>query len=110
LLADVPIETLPLIDLNLPTKWWGGVALFNRPDSLRLMDHCVSHGIGVLGVEGFRIEGDKIIPLMDYIIDFSELANVAGSNFRKKSVEIVVQFLKSMPEKNDILLEFLLVT
>jgi hypothetical protein len=104
----VDIESLPLGKLGLPTKWWGEAALFSLPDAALLMDYCADRGLAVLGVEGFRLEGDHRIPGLDAIADFSELMNVWNTSFPERSIFAMREFFKLMPQDR-VMLEFVLV-
>lgn len=53
-----------------PARLWGEIPLFNLIDGYKLLFFCDEHGAGVLGIEGFKIVGDKRVPDMDYIADF----------------------------------------
>lgn len=53
-----------------PARPWGEIPLFNLIDGYKLLFFCDEHGAGVLGIEGFKIVGDKRVPDMDYIADF----------------------------------------
>lgn len=107
-MKPVAVETLPLSDLGLPTKWWGKVALFSLPDAALLMDYCANRGIAVLGVEGFRLEGNQRIPDLDAIADFSELMSTSSTLFPERSVTAMKAFFRLMPQ-DGVLLEFVLV-
>ena len=107
-MKPVDIESLPLGDFGLPTKWWGAAALFNLPDAASLMDYCADHGLAVLGVEGFRIEGNHRVPELDAIADFSELMNVWNTSFPERSIFAMREFFKLMPQ-DGVMLEFVLV-
>ena len=39
---------------------------------------CAQHAIEVLGIDAFRVEGDRIQPLMEHSIDFSLSSPPAG--------------------------------
>lgn len=107
-MKPVAVETLPLGELGLPTKWWGKVALFSLPDAALFLDYCAKRGIGVLGVEGFQLEGTKRIPNLDAIADFSELMNVSGTSFPERSISAMREFFMFMPQ-DGLMLEFVLV-
>ena len=107
-MKPVAVETLPLSDLGLPTTWWGKVALFSLPDAALLMDYCASRGIAVLGVEGFRLEGNQRTPDLDAIADFSELMRTSSTLFPERSVAAMKAFFRFMPQ-DGVLLEFVLV-
>jgi len=104
----IAVEDLPLGDIGLPTRWWGENPLFSIHDGLVLMEYCAKNGIGVLGVEGFSLEGKYRIPDMDCIADFSMLPSIAGSAFQTQSVDTMRKFLSSLPMK-EVFLEFVLV-
>ena len=72
------------------------------------MDWCAKYGIAVLGVEGFRLDGDHRIPDLDVIADFSELMKVSGTSFTYRSIAALREFLLLMPQ-DDVMLEFVLV-
>ncbi|MDT4869470.1 hypothetical protein FQZ97_1044980 [compost metagenome] len=91
-----------------PTRLWGDVPLFGVSDSLELIGYCEKNDIAVLGIEGFRVNNDKRVPDMDYIVDFSELFRVSGKDFTEKSLQISKSFVQSV-EVLDIYFEFLLV-
>ncbi|MFU7394077.1 hypothetical protein ACM74P_28390 [Pseudomonas aeruginosa] len=91
-----------------PTRLWNGVPLFDLVDSFKLMDYCDRHDAAVLGIEGFRIVGDKRIPDLGYIADFSALAVTTGDKFPALSRVSARDFLDSISDV-DIFLEFVLV-
>ncbi len=107
-MKPVAVENLPLGKLGLPTMWWGEVALFSVSDAALLLDYCANHCIGVLGVEGFRLQGTQRIPDLDAIADFSGLMNVSGISFPQRSISAMREFLMFMPQ-DGMMLEFVLV-
>ena len=108
MMKAIDVKALPLGDLGLPTMLWGNVPLFSVSDSLLLMEYCVKNDIAVLGVEGFRVKDNSIIPDMNYIADLSELAALTGKSFPGKSVEAVKKFLDLVP-MDGVFLEYVLV-
>ncbi len=50
----------------------GKVKLFDRKSSIDIIAACSKERIGVLGIEGFFVEGSELAPQMDWIADFSE--------------------------------------
>lgn len=101
-------EFVSLDDGPEPTKVWGSTPLFNLIDGRKLLDYCDKHDAVVLGIEGFKIIGDKRIPDLDCIADFSILATT-GEEFTVLSRRAARNFLDSILNK-DIFLEFVLVT
>lgn len=102
IMVAVAVEDLPV----RPTLIWADVPLFDILDGLRLVEYCEDNNIAILGVEGFRVKGDKRVPDMDYIVDFSASLNEEG--FAKKSAEVVRGGINST-EDRAVLLEFVLV-
>lgn len=89
-----------------PTLMWEGVPLFDVLDAIRLIEYCEGNDIAVLGIEGFRIKGDKRVSDMECIVDFSASINEDG--FVGKSLEASKRIIKEIDDLK-ILLEFLLV-
>lgn len=91
-----------------PTKLWGGMPLFNLSDSHELLNHCDARDAAVIGIEGFKILGDKRTPDLDCIADFSALAVAAKEEFAALSRKSARDFIESISDR-DIFLEFVLV-
>ena len=91
-----------------PTRLWGETPLFNLIDGYKLLVFCDEHDVAVLGIEGFKIVGDKRVPDMDCIADFSTLAMTAGELFPAESRKSAKYFLDSISAP-DTLFEFVLV-
>jgi hypothetical protein len=104
----IEIKELPLANLDLPSKWWGSVALFNADDALVLVDFCEKNHIAVLGLEGFRLTENARTPEMNCIVDCSELSRIAGPRFQEASIASVKDFIRSL-SKEDLYFEFVLV-
>jgi|AGTN01.1.fsa_nt_gi hypothetical protein len=102
LIKSFDVASMDLSNLGLPTTWRGGVALFNTIDSHRLIDLCEDMKIGILGIEGFILDNEKIIPVMDLIADFSVLL---VEDFPILSTNAARKFL-SISDKNNVLYEF----
>lgn len=91
-----------------PTRFWNGTPLFNSIDGRKLLVFCDEHDAAILGIEGFKIVGDKRVPDMDCIADFSALAITVGELFPAESRKSAKYFLSSISDP-DTLLEFVLV-
>lgn len=89
-----------------PTEISGDVPLFDLASSELLLRLCESLGIGVLGIEGFTLEGDGIRPDLDYIADFSQL--LSRADFLSDSIEGARNFLQSAIEKPSLRFEYVL--
>ena len=99
---EVAVEDLPIT----PTLMWGGTPLFDAYDGIRLIDFCKNNEIAVLGIEGFKIKGDKRVPDMDCIVDFS--ASLNEVDFTARSIEASRVIVESMSNRG-VFMEFLLV-
>ncbi len=91
-----------------PTRLWGSTPLFNLSDGRKLLNYCDKHDAAVLGIEGFKIIGDKRVPDLDCIADFSSLVT-SGAEFPVCSRKAARHFIDSISNA-DIFLEFVLVT
>lgn len=91
-----------------PTRLWNCTPLFDVDDGRKLLDYCDKHGAAVLGIEGFKVVGDKRTPDLDCIADFSALT-ISGRGFPALSRAAARDFLDSISNV-DTLMEFTLVT
>lgn len=91
----------------LPTKKHGDMALFDSGDALRVLNFCEIKRISILGIEGFYLIGDNIIPNMNCIADFSMMIELEGENFQKKSLKWSRVFINNVVDKN-VFFEFVL--
>lgn len=58
-----------------------GLKLFRPADAAAFVARCAENGIEVLGMDGFRLDGDSIQPLMEHSVDFS-LSSAPGEHHR----------------------------
>ena len=92
-----------------PTHVWNGeMSLYNKNDANQLLGILLSKNIGVLGVEGFKIIGNKIQPDMDFIADCSELFLNNPQEFVSISINGIRNFLSEASE--DMFFEFVVQT
>lgn len=61
--------------LAIPLRAQGALRLIRLQDCSRIVEACKSSGLLILGIEAFRLSGDKVVPDTDLIADFSELAS-----------------------------------
>lgn len=106
-MITVNIDEL-IIGTCLPTEWRKSTALFNKKDSMALLNLCSEKNIAILSIEGFIKNGDCIVPDMNCIIDFSEFLKNSNISEINNSINITRDFILHY-ENNDILIEFLLV-
>ena len=85
---------------------WSGIPLFDVGDGIRLVVYCNNNNIAILGVEGFKVKGNKRIPDMDFIVDFSSSLN--EMNFALRAIDASRAIIESMSDSG-ILMEFVLV-
>ncbi|MDU8541287.1 MULTISPECIES: hypothetical protein [Pseudomonas syringae group] len=100
--VEVSVEDLPIT----PTLMWSGISLFDVGDGVRLVDYCKNNNITILGIESFKVKGNKRIPDMDCIVDFSSSLN--KMDFALKSIGASRAIIESM-SGSGILMEFVLV-
>ncbi|HET6881515.1 MAG TPA: hypothetical protein VFI31_15235 [Pirellulales bacterium] len=48
-----------------------GIKLLRPADARAFLARCRQHGIEVLGIDGFRVDGDSIQPLVEHSIDLT---------------------------------------
>lgn len=71
--------------------------LFHQGDAEKALNACESQGIGIMGIEAFRIEGSSITPDMDWIADYSDLFKDPTAAECRQSVDAARQFVREMP-------------
>ncbi len=49
----------------------GSIFLLSASDTLRFVDECERNGVDLLGVEGFKLFGDKIQPFQEHSFDLN---------------------------------------
>lgn len=79
-----------------------GLDLIDLAEAPRFLDACLREGWVILGVEGFRIEGDRLSPEMTAIADFSGLCS------SRESVGEARRFVERMHDSG-LKLDFVLV-
>jgi len=70
----------------------GGLMLFSKNDAVKFVRECQKEKIKILGIDSFKIIGEKIQPSLENSVDFSktnETANYDGA----------VDFIKSRSEE-----------
>lgn len=89
-----------------PTATSRNMLLFDIPASKELLKICRNKNVGLLGIEGFKVNGHMVEPQMDFIADFSQLIN--DSDFTKKSIDAAEKFLELARNQKDLLFEYVL--
>ena len=64
----------------------GGVFLLSPGDAIQFVKDCKEQGIAVLGIEGFKIFGQKIQPFQEHSLDFEDVV--------EDSHDITIKFLE----------------
>lgn len=74
---------------------------------LALMDLAEAHGLVVLGLDGFHLDGAVVVPSMDHIADFSTIEGEWASRVKASSVAArhVAQQWAPMPDLVEITLD-----
>ncbi|MBL0319085.1 MAG: hypothetical protein IPP74_07330 [Alphaproteobacteria bacterium] len=99
-----------LHEYKLPTIWWKEIPFFDIDDSLKLLNFCQVHEIGILGIEGFKIYNSFRIPDMNFIADFSSIyKNNAFSDFIKYSIDASNKFFDLPDVSKNLMFEFVLI-
>ncbi|WP_374545013.1 hypothetical protein [Rhodoblastus sp.] len=80
--------------------------LFNRSTAEKLLDLCEHIGVGVLGIEGFILSDQGLIPQMDFIADFSRI--YSSPDFEAESVRLSRKFLSLVTNEPHLVFEFVL--
>ncbi|HVA46984.1 MAG TPA: hypothetical protein VNH11_11505 [Pirellulales bacterium] len=70
-----------------------GVVLMRPAGAMEYVARCAEHSIEVLGIDGFRVDGDQIQPLMEHSIDLSLSPRPTSEQIG--SHEQAVEFLKA---------------
>lgn len=68
----------------------GGVFLLRPADAMRFVKTCKEEKIAILGVEGFKVFGEKIQPFQEHSIDFEGMT--------ENSHETTMKFLQDRKE------------
>lgn len=97
--------------IGLPTTWWGDIPLFNLDDSFKFIEYSNSHCLGILGIEGFRLENKCRIPDMNCIADFSSVYQHTNKiESSTKSNTAAKTFLEKIAADSDLYFEFTVVS
>src|SRR5487761_1259104 len=59
-----------------------GLKLLRPADAGEYVTRCTEHGIQVLGIDGFRVEGDGVQPLMEHSIDLGMSSTRGGHHLQ----------------------------
>ena len=71
-----------------------GLKLLRPADAAEYVARCSKHGIEVLGIDAFRVDGVSIQPMMEHSVDLS-LSSAAGSHHQEAA-----NFLESRLDSN----------
>lgn len=83
--------------LGLTVVQRGSLDLVSAADARRLLLVCEAQDVAVLGLEGFRIDGNAIVPEMDAIADYS--SSFRGSPDRaRETIASARRFLDAMTD------------
>ncbi len=60
-------------ECGIPVRMQGALRLIRREDCEEVIEACKSRNLLILGIEAFKLEGDRVVPNTDLIADYSEL-------------------------------------
>jgi hypothetical protein len=101
-----PVHTVLRAQSLSPTSYADEVPLFDRDDSVRLLDLCQRQGLGVLGIEGFTLSGNARYPDTNHVADFSTL--LGRDDFEAVSLESARRFLRHREGRRNLYFEYVL--
>jgi hypothetical protein len=75
-------------------------------DAEKMIAFCERLKLVILGIEGFKEDGFRLIPDMELIADFSALSDLPPNERCSRSVASAELFLKKIPNSPNLLLDF----
>lgn len=73
----------------------GGEAFVRIADAPKLLDLALLHGIGVLGIEGFGLDRQWLIPDIGSVVSFESITGADSTRRRTEAARAVVKDLAS---------------
>lgn len=67
----------------------GALTLVAAADAARFLDACAADGLRVLGFEGFRLDGQSVVPVMEAIADFSSGSPISAEHSIRESRRVL---------------------
>lgn len=83
--------------VGISVRHSGQAELVAAADAVRFLEEVLSRDLCVLGLEGFRVVGDRLVPDMDAIADFS---SIAGGESSRETVVEALRFLSNVRESD----------
>ena len=62
-------------------------------DAPKLLDKALEHGVGVLGIEGFNVDGPFLIPDIGTIVSFDK---IVGPEAARRRTEAAIALVKEL--------------
>ncbi|MBE9137980.1 hypothetical protein IQ254_12390 [Nodosilinea sp. LEGE 07088] len=78
--------------------------------ALKFVEDCTLQKVAVLGIEGFKHENQKIIPLMDEIADLSSISSADWEDFMSQCNSAAKKILEVFGEDSEKVFNFVLMT
>lgn len=72
------------------------------------IDACDAHDLRILGIEGFEIRKDGVMPRMDLIADFSDRKHETWHALRERCSLVARDFIRAAVKEGDVYLSFVL--
>lgn len=91
---------------GIPVRTHGALRLIRREDCGKVIEACKSRDLLILGIEAFKLEGDKVVPDTDLIADFSELASKQWNVACLEAVRSAEVYLGEVTGRTDLWLDF----
>jgi hypothetical protein len=86
----------------------GSLSLICFQDCGTILEACKSHGLLILGIAAFTLSGGKVIPDIDLIADFSELAAKEWNAACLEAVKSAESYFDKVKSRTDLWFNFTL--
>jgi hypothetical protein len=97
-------------NLGVRVRSQGGLLLVRLNDCGIIVEACKSSGLLILGIEAFRLSEGKLIPDIDFIADFSELASKPWRVACLEAARSAEIYFAEAKDRTDLWFEFTLKT
>ena len=91
---------------GIPLEEWTGRYVVRSEHAHQLLAKCSALGFGVIGIEGFLVTDEGILPLLGAIADYSECLTLPREQFISSSLRLAIKFISSFPQEKRCTWEF----
>jgi len=88
----------------------GEKSYFSTDEAAELLREIKSSDFATIGVEGFRCEGQSLIPLLDVIADWSSVSSESWHDFQTKCNRLSEEMIKEVAAVEKLCLTFVLLS